>query len=139
MGDKEKAENISDFAGFGSKYPFPAIALTIFMFALAGFPATAGFAGKYKIFITALNSGFVWLAIIGVANSLISVWYYISVVVTMYMKPAGEETKTNILTPTLLVAILISLILTLHLGLFPDQLITVGDMIKGRILTTMFF
>jgi NADH-quinone oxidoreductase subunit N len=126
-GHKEKLENIKDYAGFGTRYPFPAIALTIFMLALAGFPATAGFMGKYKIFIAAIDSGFVWLAIIGIANSLVSVWYYIGVVVTMYMKPEGEKTPKIVLSPSLLVAILVSLFGTLQLGLYPDIWLTLAD------------
>ncbi|MEE9553586.1 MAG: NADH-quinone oxidoreductase subunit N [candidate division Zixibacteria bacterium] len=127
VGKGEKQEKISDFAGFGHKYPFAGISLTIFMFALAGIPATAGFIGKYKIFIAALNSGFIWLPIIGIANSLISVWYYIGVVVTMYMKPANAEARSIDLSPTLLVAILVALIGTIGLGLFPDLWVGLAD------------
>jgi NADH-quinone oxidoreductase subunit N len=126
-GQREKLENIKDYAGFGSRFPFPAIALTIFMLALAGFPATAGFLGKYKIFTAAINSGFVWLAIIGIANSLISVWYYIGVVVTMYMRPEGERSTGIVLSPSLFVAILISLFGTLQLGLYPSALLDLAD------------
>lgn len=126
-GHREKLENISDYAGFGIRYPFPAIALTVFMLALAGFPATAGFLGKYKIFLAAINSGFIWLAIIGIANSLISVWYYIGVVVTMYMRPEGERSTKVILSPSILVAILVSLFGTLQLGLYPSALLDLAD------------
>ncbi len=126
-GHREKLENISDYAGFGFRYPFPAIALTVFMLALAGFPATAGFLGKYKIFLAAINSGFIWLAILGIANSLISVWYYIGVVVTMYMRPEGERSAKVILSPSILVAILVSLFGTLQLGLYPSALLDLAD------------
>jgi NADH-quinone oxidoreductase subunit N len=109
------------------------------MLALAGIPATAGFIGKYKIFIAALNSGFYWLAIIGVINSLISVWYYIYVVVTMYMKPVESEKPALSLTPTLLVAVLISLLLTLQLGIFPDSYLNFADLAGEQMnLLTVF-
>ena len=137
VGKGEKQEKISDFAGFGHKYPFAAISLTIFMFALAGIPATAGFIGKYKIFIAAIDSGFIWLPIIGIANSLISVWYYIGVVVTMYMKPLKPDTQPIELSPTLLVAILVALIGTLGLGLFPDLWVGLADE-AGRHLGSPF-
>ena len=127
-GKGEKYEKISDYAGFGYRYPLAGIALTIFMLALAGIPATAGFVGKYKIFMAAINSGFYWLAIIGVINSLISVWYYIYVVVTMYMKPSEEVSPTVSYSPTLLVAILIALILTVQLGLFPESYLKFADL-----------
>jgi NADH-quinone oxidoreductase subunit N len=82
--------------------------------------------GKYRIFVSAINSGYIWLAIIGIMNSLISVWYYLGVVVTMYMTPAGETSETEpsptiALSTTLAVAILICLWGTMHLGLFPDR------------------
>ena len=131
-GKEEKFEKISDYAGFGSRYPFAALSLAIFLLALAGIPATAGFMGKYKIFMTAINAGYVWLAIIGVANSLISVWYYIGVVVTMYMKPENADIPKAELSPTLLVAILVSLIGTIGLGLFPDIWVGLADE-AGRI------
>ncbi len=126
-GKNEKYENISDYAGFGYKYPFAAIAMTVFMLALAGFPATAGFAGKYKIFVAAINSGFIWLAIIGIFNSLVSVWYYIGVVVSMYMKQPRDESPTVILSMTLMVAVLVAFIGTVYLGLFPDDWIALSD------------
>jgi NADH-quinone oxidoreductase subunit N len=132
-GRGEKLENIADYAGFGSRYPFAAISLTIFMLALAGIPATAGFIGKYKIFMAAINSGFVWLAIIGVANSLISVWYYIRVVVVMYMKSEKLETPRVILSPSLLVAVLVCLMGTIGLGLFPDLWIGMADRAGSQI------
>jgi len=132
-GNGEKYEKISDFAGFGSKYPFAAVALTVFLLALAGFPATVGFVGKYRIFIAAIESGYVWLAIIGVVNSLISVWYYIGVIVTMYMKPAAADQPSAVgLSPSLLVAILVALIGTIGLGLFPDLWLKLADE-AGRI------
>ncbi len=127
-GKEEKLENIDDYSGFGIKFPFAGIALTIFMLALAGIPATAGFIGKYKIFTAALNSGFYWLAIIGVLNSFISVWYYINVVVKMYMKPAERGFPSIALSPTLLVALIIALVLTLQLGIFPESYLKFSDL-----------
>jgi len=138
-GKGEKYDNIADYAGFGFKYPLAGISLTIFLLALAGIPATAGFIGKYKIFIAALNSGFHWLAIIGVINSLISVWYYIYVVVTMYMKPVESEKPALSFSPTLLVAVLIALILTLQLGIFPDSYLNFADLAGDQMnLLTVF-
>jgi NADH-quinone oxidoreductase subunit N len=127
-GRGEKFENIRDYAGFGIKYPMVGIAMTIFMLSLAGIPSTAGFMGKYKIFVAAINSGYVWLAIIGVMNSLISVWYYIGVVVTMYMAPESEQRVEFPLSTTLMIAIFISLFGTLQLGLFPDRWLDLANL-----------
>ncbi len=138
-GKEEKLENISNFSGFGFRYPLAGFAMAVFMFALAGIPATAGFIGKYKIFSAALNSGFYWLVIIGVLNSLISVWYYINVVVTLYMKPAERGHAQVVYSPTILVALLIALILTLQLGLFPDTYLRFADLAGDHIgIITVF-
>jgi len=127
-GRGEKLENIKDYAGFGTKYPLAGIALTVFMLSLAGIPSTAGFMGKYKIFMAAVNSGYVWLAIIGVMNSLISVWYYIGVVVAMYMLPESEQKVEVPFSTTLMVAVFIALFATLHLGLFPDRWLDLANL-----------
>jgi NADH-quinone oxidoreductase subunit N len=120
-GKGEKLENIKDYAGFGYKYPFAGVAMSIFMFSLAGIPSTAGFIGKYRIFMAAINSGYIGLAIIGLMNSLVSVWYYIGVVVTMYMMPQTDQKSEYALSTTLMVAILIALFGTIQLGLFPNS------------------
>ena len=126
-GKEEKLENIKDYAGFGMKYPFAGAALAIFLFSLAGIPSTAGFMGKYKIFMAAINSGYIWLAIIGVMNSLISVWYYLNVVVTMYMMPETENKTMAAISPSLLVAIIVSLAGTIQLGVIPNLWIKLSD------------
>ena len=120
-GKGEKRENIKDFAGLGYKKPFEALALTVFMLSLAGIPATAGFMGKYRIFAASLNAGFVWLTIIALMNSLVSVWYYLGIVVTMFMTSSDEQKTEIVPSTTLMVAILIALFGTIYLGLFPDR------------------
>lgn len=133
-GKGEKLENIKDYSGFGIKYPFAGFAMTLFMLSLAGIPATAGFMGKYRIFAAAVDSGYIWLTVIGALNSLISVWYYIGVIVTMYMVPEGEPKAKVVLSSSLMVAILISIFATLHLGLIPDSWIRLAEF-AGRGLT----
>jgi NADH-quinone oxidoreductase subunit N len=92
----EKAEGkgleIADYAGLGRKRPWLAAAMTIFMLSLTGMPPTLGLVGKFYLFRTAIQGGFVGLAIIGVLTSLISAYYYLRVVVTMYMKDGEPET-----------------------------------------------
>jgi len=85
LGKKEKEyTQINDFAGLGFKYPLLGISMSIFMFSMAGIPPTVGFMGKLYIFTAAIKSGFIWLAIIGVVNSVISLNYYLRVFVVMY-------------------------------------------------------
>ena len=84
---------ISDYAGLGRKYPALAAAMTIFMLSLIGFPPTLGLVGKFYLFRAVLSGGYVGLAIIGVVTSLISAYYYLRVVVTMYMQDGEPETE----------------------------------------------
>ncbi len=65
--------------------------MALFMFALAGMPPTAGFVGKFYIFSAAIQGGFIWLTILGVMNSLISMYYYLRITVLIYMKPAEAD------------------------------------------------
>ncbi len=83
---------ISDFAGLGRKRPLLAAAMTVFMLSLTGMPPTLGLVGKFYLFRTAIEGGFIGLAIIGVLTSLVSAYYYLRVVVTMYMREGDAET-----------------------------------------------
>ena len=115
----EKAEGkgleIADYAGLGRKYPVLAAAMTVFMLSLIGFPPTLGMVGKFYLFRSVIEGGFTWLAIIGVLTSLISAYYYLRVVVTMYMKdgePVTERETWLVFTTgaTALVTVIVSLV-----------------------------
>jgi NADH-quinone oxidoreductase subunit N len=114
-------ESYSDFAGLGFKRPFLGMAMSLFMLSLAGFPPLAGFAGKFYIFRSAVLSGHLELAIIGVLNSLLSVIYYLRVIVAMYMQEGGAEGKSFGQSPYLYVAIALSVAGTLYLGIVPAK------------------
>jgi NADH-quinone oxidoreductase subunit N len=88
---KDRYLNIYDYSGLGFQHPALGAAMALFMFALAGIPPTAGFMGKFYIFSAAVQGGFYWLAILGVMNSLVSVFYYLRITVLMYMKPAEAD------------------------------------------------
>lgn len=91
----EKAEGkgleIKDYAGLGRKYPALAAAMTVFMLSLIGLPPTIGLVGKFYLFRAVMAGGFTGLAIIGVLTSLVSAYYYLRVVVTMYMQEGDPE------------------------------------------------
>ena len=118
---------INDYAGLGFKHPLLAIAMTIFMFSMAGVPPMAGFVGKFYIFSAAIKSGYVGLAIIGVINSVISVYYYLRITVIMYMKEPAREFTPLTLSPFIVAAIVISVIGTLQLGIFPSKVIEMAQ------------
>jgi NADH-quinone oxidoreductase subunit N len=96
---EETMVNVDDLRGLGQKRPALAAAFTIFMLSLAGLPPTAGFFGKVYVFSAAINEGLVWLAVWGVFNSVISVYYYLRPVVVMYMSEgeAPEATRGDVL------------------------------------------
>jgi NADH-quinone oxidoreductase subunit N len=114
-------EKYSDFAGLGFRRPFLALSMALFMLSLAGFPPLAGFTGKLYIFRAAVLSGNTVLAVIGVLNSLLSVAYYVRVIVAMYMEEGGAPAKSFGRSPCLYAAVVLALAGTLYLGLLPAQ------------------
>jgi NADH-quinone oxidoreductase subunit N len=118
-GQKGEANvEIADYAGLGFRYPFLGAAMAIFMFSLAGIPPLAGFMGKFYLFGAAIKSGYVWLTIIGVMNSLVSVFYYFRVTVIMYMKEPVKDVVLEYAGP-IMVVLIIALVGTIQIGLFP--------------------
>ncbi len=79
-----KGLNFEDYAGLGKKHPVLAAAMLVFLLSFAGVPPTLGFAGKFFLFRTVLEGGFVGLAVVGVLASLVSAYYYLRVVIFMY-------------------------------------------------------
>ncbi len=121
-GKDEANLSIRSFAGLGSRNPLLAGLLSVFMFSLAGIPPFAGFFGKYYVFIAAIESGLTWLAVIGVISSVISVYFYLRIVVLMYFKDA-EEVVSPSQTSTGLLAVIISVLLVIILGVAPGTII----------------
>lgn len=115
------SDNIDDFSGLSQKSPLLALVMTIALLSMAGIPPMAGFAGKLYLFIAIVEKGYLWLAILGFVMSMISVYYYISVVKTMYSKEAKDE-KEFIVSGALRMAAVVSLIATLFIGIYPGPL-----------------
>lgn len=82
---------LTDLAGQGWERPWMSFALAAAMFSLAGIPPTGGFVAKFLVFRAAVNEHLVWLAVVGVLNSLVSVFYYVRVVFYLYMKPLPKR------------------------------------------------
>jgi NADH-quinone oxidoreductase subunit N len=119
---KDSYLSIYDYAGLGAQHPALAAAMALFMFALAGIPPTAGFVGKFYIFSAAVQAGYIWLAIIGVMNSLVSVYYYLRITVLMYMKPAEADLGPVDFAPALTATLLLTAVGVLLIGIFPGFL-----------------
>jgi NADH-quinone oxidoreductase subunit N len=114
---------LSDYAGLSRRQPLLAFLMTVFLLSLGGFPPTAGFIGKWYLFSAAVSAGSYALAIIGVLTSVISVFFYLRVVVMMYM---SEETSTAPVTQpsaASVFALAIPLIATFYLGILPTRLL----------------
>src|SRR6266496_2201807 len=90
-------DELKDFSGLYLRSPFAAFAMLLFMLSLGGIPPTAGFMGKFWLFSAAIDAGYIWLAVIGVLNSAISLYYYIRIVVFMYIKKEtiGAQPSTS--------------------------------------------
>jgi len=112
--------NVMDFAGLGFKHPILAVAMTVFLFSLAGMPPTAGFIGKFYLFSGAIQKGYIWLAVIGVLNSAASVYYYLRVMVYMYMKDPTEEFDWVQVTAPITLALIIAVAGSLIPGIVPS-------------------
>ena len=108
---------VSDLAGLGFRQPFLALAMTVFMISLGGIPPTAGFMGKFYVFSVAVKANLIPLAIIGVLNSVVAVFYYLRVTIAMYMQePAGEPVGVSWTFPAV-VGVLLTLALTIWWGI----------------------
>lgn len=91
--NRKKKLTFKHFKGFGHERPYLAAMMTIFMLSLAGFPSTMGFLGKFYIFLSAIESGQILLAALGIAIAFISVYYYFKLIALMYFYPSTSETK----------------------------------------------
>ncbi|HAZ12183.1 MAG: hypothetical protein A2X86_01080 [Bdellovibrionales bacterium GWA2_49_15] len=117
--------SFTEIAGIAEKRPYLALALSVFMLAMAGIPMTAGFIGKYILLSNIVSQGGTLLVVIAVLSSLISVYYYLRVIVLMYMEPATEgleRRQTGLLMGPIAVAG-IMFVMTLQFGLFPRAVI----------------
>ncbi len=92
---EEKGLALDDYAGLGRKYPLLAAAMAVAMFSFTGVPPTLGFVGKFYLFRTVLDGGFVGLAIIGVLTSLVSAYYYLRIVIIMYMRDGDPQVRSE--------------------------------------------
>jgi NADH-quinone oxidoreductase subunit N len=113
-------ENLDDYAGIGFTHPFLGFCMSAFMLSLAGVPAFAGFTGKFYLFSAAVQSGYVGLALIGVLNSVVSMYYYIGVLVKMYMTDPVREVPPIGERPYVFATLLVTVTGTLMLGIFPS-------------------
>jgi NADH-quinone oxidoreductase subunit N len=114
---KTGSDNFEAFNGLAKTNPFLAFSLTVAMLSFAGIPLTGGFIGKFFIFSSALSEGHIWLVILAVVNSIISIFYYFRVISAMYFKEG--QSKQISLSVYYKVVLGLSLLITLILGIYP--------------------
>lgn len=131
--DKEFLE-LNDLKGLGYQRPLTAVVMSVFMFSLAGLPPTAGFVGKFYLFSAAVKAGHIPLVVIGVINSMISLYYYLGVVVVMFMKDTEREWAPTVVLPVISVSLTLAVLGTLGLGLFPSPWMEAMERIVSQMM-----
>src|SRR5689334_7101579 len=117
-------DKVSDYAGLWNDHPALAALMTVFLLSLGGFPPMAGFIAKWYVFSAAVKAGYTWLAIIGVLTSVVSVFFYLRIVVMMYMTPSGESIARFPSVPKLAgAALVLSALAIFYLGILPSRFI----------------
>jgi NADH-quinone oxidoreductase subunit N len=115
------AERFDEFAGLAKRRPALAALMTLFMVGLAGMPGTAGFVAKFRIFMAAVQQDQLWLVVIAVFTTLISVYYYLRLPVLMYMREPGEAAGRLRLSLGELVALGACAVGVVVLGILPNN------------------
>jgi NADH-quinone oxidoreductase subunit N len=114
--------NFTDYAGLRQNHPWLAALMAIFMFSLAGIPPFAGFPGKYMLFISAVESGFTWLTVVAVISTVISMYFYIGLVLQMYFKDNENSFFVTDISSAK-ISLAISFIFVLLLGILPNTIV----------------
>jgi NADH-quinone oxidoreductase subunit N len=116
-------DQVQDYAGLAAQRPVLAAFMTIFLLSLGGFPPMAGFIAKWYVFTAAVKAGYVWLAIIGVLTSVVSVFFYLRIVVMMYMTPTDTPIKFPAVPRMAGLALVVSVLLVFYLGILPTRVL----------------
>lgn len=127
IGEQTGSEDIGEYRGLGWRAPFLAAVMTVFLASLTGLPPTAGFIGKVYLFAAVVEGGLWWLAVVGVLNSAVSLYYYWRIVRTMYLEDP-EEGAERFVVPGLANACLVVLLLgTVLFGVYFTPLATLTE------------
>lgn len=117
-----KGDSISDYEGLAKTHPLAAAVMLVFMFSLTGIPPTAGFMGKFYVFMSAVNAGYTWLVIIAVIFSAISAYFYLRIVMYMYMREP-RQTVQLALSSGIGLALAIAVAAVFIIGILPSSFI----------------
>lgn len=120
------SDTIDDYAGLNERSSAMTWVLIVCLLSLVGIPPTAGFIGKLNLFAAALEKGLLWLAVVGVLNSIISLSYYWKIIRTTYMARPQIETRLTV-SPALAVAMVMTVVGVLAIGIFPGPLLALVE------------
>jgi NADH-quinone oxidoreductase subunit N len=124
LGSRERAnDDLRDYAGLWQTHPVLAGLMTVFLLSLGGFPPTAGFIAKWYIFSAAVGAGYYWLAVIGVLSSVVSVFFYLRVVVMMYMTERDARPVPLAVSGAAMAGLVATVAGVLYLGILPSKVI----------------
>jgi NADH-quinone oxidoreductase subunit N len=126
-------DRLEDYAGLWNERPTLAALMTIFLLSLGGFPPLAGFIAKWYVFSAAVKAGYNWLAIIGVLTSVVSVFFYLRIVVMMYMTPREDAGKMPPTPAIAGAALIVSAIVLFYLGILPARILDLAANSIGSI------
>ncbi len=118
IANKTGTEEISKYDGIGHKAPLVSACMVIFLISLTGLPPTAGFLGKWAVFTAVLKSEFIWLAVVGVLNSVVSLYYYVKIFRNMYIRGFEEDNQIYEFSPGSYILLLLLAIPTLIFGVY---------------------
>jgi NADH-quinone oxidoreductase subunit N len=134
LGTRERAnDDLRDYAGLWHTHPALAGLMTFFLLSLGGFPPTAGFIAKWYVFSAAVGSGYYGLAIIGVLSSVVSVFFYLRIVVMMYMTDRDARPVPPPVPTLAMAGLAIAMIGVLYLGVLPARVIDFAQQSIGTI------
>jgi NADH-quinone oxidoreductase subunit N len=124
-GRGERYLKAEDFAGLGTRQPFAAAMMALFLLSFLGLPITAGFFGKLYIFKAAVKSNLIWLAILMAVNSVLGAYYYLKVIIVMYMREykGTQPADSSGLSATAAMVVTVAALITLYLGLAPNRIL----------------
>ncbi len=126
-----RGEELVDYKGLAKSHPMAAAVMLIFMFSLTGIPPTAGFIGKFYLFKSVIGAGYTWLAVVAFLFSAVSAFFYLRVVMYMYMlEPEGEAVELS-LSPALGLALLITTVMVVFIGVYPAPLLAFARFAGG--------
>jgi len=123
-----KTEDIEGYRGLHWRSPLIAFCMTVFMLSLIGLPPFGGFFSKFVLFSSAINAGdwYIWLAVAGVLNSALSIYYYARVMRYMYMDVGGKEVKRLALPRGLAAAMILATIGVILSFILADLIVSTG-------------